>query len=150
MTRINTCAPDHLLDQHLFAEYRELPRIFTLVRKYVKQDKTPIDCALPVRFTFGPGHMKFFCNKLKWLAKRHRQIVAVLTARDYSPSNTAPLPWKDFPEEWWGREHWYPTEVTIRRGYERLQERLQMRPNFYTLNGVKVNWDYYKQFIIKG
>ena len=31
MTRINTMPPEHLTDQHLFAEYRELPRIFALV-----------------------------------------------------------------------------------------------------------------------
>lgn len=35
MTRINLTLVSELTDQHLIAEYRELPRVFGIVRKHV-------------------------------------------------------------------------------------------------------------------
>ena len=39
MTRINLINPEKLTDQHLLAEYRELPRIFWIVRKKISENK---------------------------------------------------------------------------------------------------------------
>lgn len=39
MTRINLLPPAQLADQHLIAEYRELPRIFTLVKSKLQSQK---------------------------------------------------------------------------------------------------------------
>ena len=70
MTRINSAInPKNLTDQHLIAELRELPRIFTAVNKRIEQGKFFDD--IPKEFTLGEGHVKFFYNKLLFLSSRH-------------------------------------------------------------------------------
>lgn len=65
MTRINLVVPKELTDQHLKAEIRELPRIFSLV---LKSKKELIN--IPKSYKLGIGHVKFFYNKIKWLHHR--------------------------------------------------------------------------------
>ena len=70
MIRINSAInPKNLTDQHLLAEIRELPRIFTAVNKRISQDKSFND--IPEKFTLGTGHVKFFYDKCGFLASRH-------------------------------------------------------------------------------
>lgn len=70
MIRINSAInPKNLTDQHLIAELRELPRIFTAVNKRVEQNKSFDD--IPNEFCLGDGHTKFFYNKLLFLLDRH-------------------------------------------------------------------------------
>ena len=70
MTRINSAIKPHsLTDQHLLAELRELPRIFTAVKK--RTDKGVSFSDVPKKFTLGAGHCKFFYDKCKFLADRH-------------------------------------------------------------------------------
>lgn len=73
MTRINSAIqPKFLTDQHLLAELRELPRIFTAVMNRVASGKNFDD--IPKSFTLGSGHVKFFYNKCGFLIKRHQQL----------------------------------------------------------------------------
>jgi deoxyribonuclease (pyrimidine dimer) len=66
MTRINSAIdPKNLTDQHLVAELRELPRIFTAVNKRLEKDLSFDD--IPKEFTLGTGHMTFFYDKLDFL-----------------------------------------------------------------------------------
>jgi deoxyribonuclease (pyrimidine dimer) len=82
MTRINaTIKPSQLCDQHLLAEYRELPRIFTLANK--KSASNSFE-ELPEKFTLGKGHVKFFYDKLYFLATRYEEIVKELQKRGYT------------------------------------------------------------------
>lgn len=68
MTRINTLAPVLLPTPWLMAEYRELPRIINAAVKGVSLE------GMPLAYRMGPGHVKFFYNKLHWLAFRHYHI----------------------------------------------------------------------------
>ena len=77
MTRINLVPPEELHRLHLIAEYRELPRVLTLARV----------CPVPEQYTFGPGHVKFFYNKLLFIVARHRHLVLEMRRRGYSPSS---------------------------------------------------------------
>ena len=55
MTRIDSAIPaKNLTAQHLIAELRELPRIFTAVNKRINQGKGFDD--IPEKFTLGTGH----------------------------------------------------------------------------------------------
>ena len=73
MTRINSAiSPRNLTDQHLLAELRELPRIFTAVFKRLEKGKGFED--IPAEFTLGSGHCKFFYNKLIFLSNRHNLL----------------------------------------------------------------------------
>ena len=73
MTRINTgINPKNLTDQHLIAELRELPRIFTAVANRIRENKEFDD--IPPKFTLGTGHMKFFYDKQYYLMDRHNEL----------------------------------------------------------------------------
>lgn len=70
MTRINTgIPPKDLTDQHLLAELRELPRIPNAVKRLMVAGK-PVPKE-PEMFCLGPGHVKFFYDKLMYLHDRY-------------------------------------------------------------------------------
>ena len=75
LTRINCVSPEELHGKHLLAEYRELPRIFNIVRKRVEQGQSPSQIDMPDRYTLGTGHVKFFYDKLGWLVDRQKSLI---------------------------------------------------------------------------
>ncbi len=84
MTRINLIHPSHLTNRHLMAEYRELPRIFTAVRKLEEQGKNPKDIDIAPKYILGKGHNKFFYNKCSFLINRYQSLYLELKKRDYN------------------------------------------------------------------
>lgn len=119
MTRINCVPPCELVDKHLLAEYRELPRVFRLARL--------CDDA-PKEYTLGVGHVKFFYNKLGYLLVRHHQIVAEMKRRGFNPKFD-PNDLQDLHtpdnDKCWGT--WKPTDEAIRINRQRILERLTNR-----------------------
>lgn len=83
MTRINTVPPNLLTNKHLMAEYRELPRIFTAVRKLVDKGLKPSDLDIPKSYRLGAGHVTFFYDKLWWLTCRFSDIFNELKRRGF-------------------------------------------------------------------
>ena len=65
MTRINCVPPSELTVQHLVAEYRELPRIFALVRAAIARGERPDDTRNPTEYRLGSGHVRFFTAKVE-------------------------------------------------------------------------------------
>jgi deoxyribonuclease (pyrimidine dimer) len=90
MTRINVVRPSHLHDKHLLAEYRELPRVFSLVRAAQLKGKGPADLGLPTAYCLGQGHVKFFYDKLAYLLCRQKMLISELEFRGFSPNFTQP------------------------------------------------------------
>ena len=128
MTRINTIDPVDLLDQHLMAEYRELPRAVNKAN--------PDHAKIPPSYRMGKGHVLFFYNKTTWLVERHQAIVAELLERGYNLSHTGSLvAVESFP--------WSPCTCDHEVNLERLQERLSDKVIYYTLWGEPVPPDYY-------
>lgn len=84
MTRINIVSPSQLIDSHLMAEYRELPRIFTAVKKLQEKNNYPCDIEISVKYVLGAGHCKFFYNKLEWLCNRYNCIFEELLKRGFN------------------------------------------------------------------
>lgn len=82
MTRINLVPPSALVDKHLVAEYRELPRIFKALYKY--PDAPPTN--LPDSYRLGTGHVRFFYNKAFWLFDRWTQLRDEMKRRGMEPS----------------------------------------------------------------
>ena len=74
MTRINVVPVTELCDKHLLAEYRELPRVFRLARPCLDA---------PKEYVLGPGHVKFFYDKLGFLGIRLAQIINELNERGF-------------------------------------------------------------------
>jgi hypothetical protein len=119
MTRINCVPVEELSRQHLVAEYRELPRVFSLAHK--ASQRTTL--AQPDAYTLGTGHVTFFYTRLGYLAKRHAQLVAEMLRRGYKPTFTGSLKeaHPDIPEAFWG--DWEPTDEALKINRARILER---------------------------
>lgn len=123
MTRINCIPVTELTDKHLVAEYRELPRVFTLaVKAWHRGMNFETDC--PVRYTLGVGHVKFFYSKLKWLMRRYESLVAEMLNRDFKPSDTLyeSVQNQRLPMELYN--DWVPTREAQQLNRQRIKERL--------------------------
>lgn len=81
MTRINSAIPvEHLTDEHLLAEHREIKRIPACL------DKTNFNTLykrIPDKFCLGPGHVTFFFNKLMFTYDRYLAIRAECLKRGF-------------------------------------------------------------------
>src|SRR3989338_10856164 len=86
MTRVNLVHPRRLADQHLIAEYYEILSIAGHARKHPGLDR------VPARFTLGEGHVRFFKDKLGYLAERHERIREEMRRRELAPRERLSLP----------------------------------------------------------
>lgn len=124
MTRINCIPPEELTGPHLVAEYRELPRIFTLVRAAIGRGETPGDPRNPAEYRLGAGHVRFFYPHLGYLARRQAALVAEMLARGYRPGFTETAHLLDgFPPEWCA--DWRPSAEAQALNRARIAERLK-------------------------
>ncbi len=129
MTRINTIPPSELMDEHLIAEYRELPRIFTLTSSAIKRGFTPQTYNIPKTFKLGPGHMKFFSNKLLWLKNRYDTIVSEMYERGFKVSFPEPKIDSAIPLHWFNDLEPNTNDLELSR--QRIQERLSQGKYHY-------------------
>lgn len=82
MTRINGQIPvAYLSDEHLRAEYYELPRICSLYRQRALKNHKFDD--IPKSFSLGSGHVKFFYDKGQFLVDRWQSISHELRQRGF-------------------------------------------------------------------
>lgn len=126
MTRINLIDPVYLLDKHLGAEYRELPRIFGLVRKAQLKGLGPQDLQIPNHYVLGKGHVRFFFNKLAWLKYRQLALVNECFARGRRVNfNNIDALLEGLDRCWLG--HWSPSRKEILINLTRLNERGGLR-----------------------
>lgn len=119
MTRINVIPPEKLSDRHLVAEYRELPRIFNLVRKAVCRGENPEDMKNPAVYTLGKGHVRFFYNKCEFLRKRQEKLIQEMLDRGFNPQYREVN--VDLPDEWC--QDYEPTKESIKLNVNRINER---------------------------
>lgn len=100
MTRINVICPSMLLDQHLLAELRELPRIGSLVRNYVEKGKGyqhAYDLAIKQEhYTLGTGHVTFFYNKGDLLYQRYKELHKEASRRAFNVQFRFNDPWTQY------------------------------------------------------
>lgn len=124
MTRINCVPPPELVDRHLLAEYRELPRIFTLVEKRVGsgQDASEVARLAPVSYRMGEGHVSFFFDKLGFLRRRHGELVEEMLSRGWSPLIDCSGRAEALPEEL--QKDWLADEAALGVNRDRIRERL--------------------------
>lgn len=136
MTRINLIPPADLTDQHLMAEYRELPRIFPLARAAIAKGIV----IGPARYTMGEGHIKFFYSRTDFLSARQGEIIQELLKRGYDIQHRTP----PAPLDECGVSRWTPNQQDVEVNLQRLRERLREKPRgFYTKNKEPVELDFY-------
>lgn len=118
MTRINLVPPEELHQKHLVAEYREIVRIFSLVRSGQNKKKWKI----PPEYVLGRGHVTFFYDKLSFILNRYKCLTSEMIRRGYSPN---PISEKDLTEgvdrKWFGC--YTPTPSALAANRERISQR---------------------------
>lgn len=150
MTRINTIDPSLLLNEHLIAELRELPRI----PNAVLSGKAKINLSkIPAVYTLGTGHVTFFYNKLGYLRDRHVALRAEYLTRNgkeymdgaYEDFNLSPLSNSLFHRHLCA--DWQPTPESVKINVERIRERFELRKRAYRFGTEIINdeaaWDTY-------
>lgn len=117
MTRINCVPPEELSRQHLLAEWKELPRVFTLADKaYPKRQKL----SAPATYKLGDGHVKFFYSRLGYCSRRFFQLKEEMLRRGYKPNYQYP-PLVEVGTDWF--QDWEPDEAALKINRQRLLER---------------------------
>lgn len=130
MTRINLTPVETLMDQHLMAEYRELPRIFGAVRERLAKKHKFDD--IPKDFRLGSGHVKFFYDKIGFLFIRQNAIIEECLKRGINIANTH-VDVADIPLRF--MNDFIPSEADIALSQSRLDEKIAMKPNWYKFYG---------------
>lgn len=120
MTRINLVPPEELCDQHLLAEWRELPRLA------LAATKAAADCKLPEVYVLGAGHMKFFYDKGIFLERRHRVLTAELKARGFKLTEHPPF----VMSRRFGYHDYEPTLEALELNRARIADRMPVKPRF--------------------
>lgn len=129
MTRINVVPVEELCDEHLRAEFREIVRIPTTIkrRKYSLEN-------MPEEYTVrteenpagGIGHVKFFYNKMFFLQKRFHALACELQKRQFKND----LHWVDFEFQKELCKDYEPTEEALALNRKRLKERMPKIPHY--------------------
>ncbi len=136
MTRINLTLVSELADQHLMAEYRELPRVFGAVRKHVQNGKKLKDFKISSVFILGTGHVTFFYDKLEFLRKRQIDLIAECLKRGFKIQDTTVQDISDIPVEF--RNDYVPTPDALKISQARLDEKIAQRPQWYKHYGKAI------------
>jgi deoxyribonuclease (pyrimidine dimer) len=121
MTRINCVPPSELHNKHLVAEYYELPRVFTYVRKAVENGKDITAIKAPNEYTLGTGHVKFFYTRLGWCVERMAELTIEMKVRGMKPKADLTGLAAGLPANLLGS--WQPTPEAMKINRERLAER---------------------------
>lgn len=131
MTRINSnLDPRTLTDQHLMAEYRELPMIPAALRRSLKtKTKNQVLHSIPEKFTLNKGHVTFFYNKLGFLKRRYESLQLELIDIGFNIDLDRPHNLDGFDSDFYGDYEMTTKDYEIIT--ERIQKRISEKPNWY-------------------
>lgn len=135
MTRVNSdLDPFTLKDQHLMAEYREIPMIIASLRRSLRtQSKREVLKNIPKSFTLNTGHVRFFYDKLLFIERRYQDLIVELQKRNYKLDSNRKLNFDDIPAEFFN--NWQSSVVDDNIVLERINEKIKMKPNWYKFYG---------------
>lgn len=146
MTRINLVPPAELMDQHLFAEFREIKMVPKSLKRSVDaalKRGEPLSMFLiriPPSFTLNKGHVCFFYDKGVYLHARFNDIVKELDNRGINYDKRSVLDELDVFKTL-GREFnkdYVPTKEALQIIRQRIQEKIAMKPSWYRYGGARV------------
>lgn len=122
MTRINVIPVSELSDQHLIAEYHELPRV-------LKQDINITDA--PEKYCLGKGHMKWARRHIVFIKRRYLQIIKEMKYRSFKTNWTLDdnIVHGQFIELLAQDYYENPEDIELNR--QRIREKFNMKPNWY-------------------
>lgn len=143
MTRLNLVPVSELMDQHLFAEWREIkmvPGSLSRSIRSIQKKSDSLDAAyaeilkkVPSKFTLNKGHVTFFYDKAAYLKRRYAELTEELLARGYNinlsdglDTSGVLLSLPDFL-----CKDYNPTNDDLVIIRQRIQERIDKQPNWY-------------------
>lgn len=139
MTRINLVPPEELMDQHLFAEFREIKMIPKALARSIKaRGNVGVLENIPPVFTLNSGHVMFFYDKGAYLNHRYELIKQELTRRGIYFNRESLLD----PDGIMSAAPWFcnyePDSTALRVIRARIAEKILMKPHWYRHSG-KIN-----------
>jgi deoxyribonuclease (pyrimidine dimer) len=123
MTRINLVPPEELTVKHLVAEYREITRLPSNLRKSLDRKTLFKMSEIPSQYTLGQGHVKFFYDKMLFLQKRFEQLINEMLRRGYKPSYTDSSIFIPTDKKFYN--DYVPTPEALSINRKRIEERLK-------------------------
>lgn len=138
MTRINLVPPSELMDQHLFAEFREIKMVpKSLARSIRARGVQGVLAMVPAAFTLNKGHVSFFYDKGQYLSKRYVELREELERRGINFDRGSLLDpdgvyLKHYPEFFGG---YTPTPEALGIIRTRIAEKIAMKPGWYRHTG---------------
>ncbi len=131
MTRINLVPVEELMDQHLFAEFREIKMIpKALGRSLKNHTEQEVIGKIPKKYCLGKGHVTFFYDKGGFLHDRYLEIRSELARRGVNYNKDSYLD----PENIMTRPfmgEWTPSPEEIEISRKRINEKIAMKPKWY-------------------
>ena len=138
MTRINTIDPSLLLNEHLIAELRELPRI----PNAVLSGKAKINLSkIPAVYTLGYLRDRHVALRAEYLTRNGKEYMDGA----YEDFDLSPLSNSLFHRHLCA--DWQPTPESVKINVERIRERFELRKRAYRFGTEIINdeaaWDTY-------
>lgn len=140
MTRLNLVPPAELMDQHLFAEFREIKMVpKSLARSLAAAERRgapdPVAEVLrraPKEFTLNTGHVSFFYDKGDYLIMRYSDLRRELWVRGVNYNEAALMDEaRVFERDDRLRNFYTPTPAALAVIRERIALRIAARPGWY-------------------
>lgn len=144
MTRINLIDPKELTDQHLFAEYREITRLFGQVKTALdKHAAATVLAKIPPTYRLGAGHVLFFYDKLAFIEWRYFVLKAEVLARGFNITPKDDIAY--FRKLIDGRfyQDYTPDAEAMAASVGRVIEKIHAKPNWYRYYGQVIDDDVY-------
>jgi deoxyribonuclease (pyrimidine dimer) len=121
MTRINIVPVKELCNQHLFAEWREMPRLVSNLEKSLNRKVPFKNTEIPPEYVLGKGHVKFFYDKFEFLYKRHKQLTEALLEKGYDIRADSDI-FKTVDKKWFN--DWKPSTKEMELNRKRITDRM--------------------------
>lgn len=136
MTRINLVPPEELMDQHLFAEFREIKMVpKSLRRSIAARGVQGVLQHIPRAFTLNTGHVSFFYDKGDYLIERYELLKKELERRGINFNRGSELDPDGImlAPPWCG--HYTATKEALCIIRTRIAEKISMKPEWYRYEG---------------
>ena len=117
------------------AEYREIFMVGSALQRSLNSSKWDPK-KIPKKFKLGTGHVMFFYDKGQYLYKRYQQIQKELTKRNFNLDKSRLFKVTQFPTEYYN--DWEPTKEDQAIVWQRIEERIQQKPEWYRHYGVSI------------
>lgn len=140
MTRINVIDVTLLTDQHLFAEYREITRLFALVKQACdKYSHEQILAKIPPTYRMRTGHVLFFYDKLDFIEKRYFALRDEVVKRGFNVTLKDDIVEFRHAIDPVFYQNFLPNQTEMAVNIERLLEKIHAKPNWYKMNKMVID-----------